>query len=102
MNKYKDYLDEAYKEYGGFAFEDLLFELNAEKERLKLIELALGNEEHINIFNERDKEISVIYPSFKKRKELFELLIENSKTNIKLLKAIIIDKLEKGGFLEDD
>ena len=103
MNKYKDYLEQAYKEYKDFTMDGLLELLKQEKKRLELAELTYSNEQYIRIYDERNKnEIAVIYGSNSRRKELFDIIFEELETNIKMLKAIIYDKLLKGEYLDDE
>ena len=103
MNKYKDYLEQAYKEYKDFTMDELLDELKVEKHRLELAQLAYSNEQYIRIWDEHNKNlIAIIYGSSSRRKRLFAIIFEELETNIKMLKAIIYDKLLKGEYLEDE
>lgn len=103
MNKYKDYLEQAYKEYKDFTMDELLDELKQYKKRLELAQLAYSNEQYIRIYDEHNKNlIAIIYGSSSRRKKLFNIIFEELETNIKMLKAIIIDNLINGGYLEDE
>lgn len=96
MKKYKEYLEEANKRYFSEDLDDLLMYLKEEKEYSKNIEKSFG--QSFRVENEMGKRMSDIYPYDQNYQKIIELLKESIEFDIKCLKALIIDKLEKGGF----
>lgn len=101
MKKYKEYLEEANKRYFSEDLDDLLLYLKQEKEHLKNIETSFNFEQSFRVENEMGNRMSDIYPYDQNYEKIIELLKESIEFDIKCLKALIIDKLEKGGFDDD-
>ena len=66
------------------------------KEHLKNLKELKVSDYNFSIVNERDKECAVIFPNYKKRDNIIDLIIEAVEQDINEVRALIYEILEDG------
>ena len=103
-NKYQEYLEKAHERYytSDVNLESLLEWINDETKYLKKLKLMKDIDYGFKCVNERNEEIMYIYGADKNREKIIDLLIDSCSYDLKLMKALIYEILEKGDFFEDE
>ena len=102
MNKYKEYLEKAHENYSNSSIEELCDFNKTSKEHLKNLKELKVSDYNFSIVNERDKECAVIFPNYKNRDNIIDLMIEAVEQDINEVRALIYEILEEGEIFDED
>ena len=95
-------LEEAAQRYFDYSIEELLEELKKEKDHLELLQGAQSDNDLFKVTNDFDTELAVIWHKYKNYDQIFELLIDSVRHEIKVIKAYIRKILEEGSYLDEE
>ena len=97
MNKYKEYLEKAHKNYtGSSSLEDLYVFNKTSRNQLKKLKELKESDYQFSIVDECNEEVGVIYPYYDYRNEIIDLMIKSIEDDINQVKALIYEILEDG------